>query len=71
MRILLISSEAYRIFLADAVPAEKARLAAEALSSESLATKLDIARLGTGITRLDREAGYYEIDVGIGCRWSD
>ncbi len=38
-------SEVYRAFIAAGTPEEEARKAAEALSSESLATKGDITRL--------------------------
>ncbi len=45
-------SEVYEAFRAAGVPEDKARLAAEALSSESLATKSDIARLDKELTLL-------------------
>ncbi len=45
-------SEVYEAFRAAGVPEDKARLAAEALSSESLATKTDIARLDKELTLL-------------------
>ncbi len=65
MRILLISSEAYRVFLADSVLEDKTRLAAEAFNSESLATKSDIARLEMGITRLDGELTIVKWSLGL------
>jgi hypothetical protein len=63
--------EIYEAFRAADVPADKTRLAAEALNSESLATKSDIARLETGIRRPDRELAIVKWMLGLGCGWNN
>ena len=62
-------SEVYDAFLSAGVAEDKARKAAEALSSESIATKGDIARVERSvrddIARIERELAVLKWMVGL------
>lgn len=62
-------SEVFEAFRAAGVPEDKARKAAEALSSEALATKGDLSRtertLRDDIFRLDKEIAVLKWMVGL------